>query len=182
MKHSLHPVIWVSLLALLGGCGGTVQRASPRGAEGGAAATSGVESSHQGGDGASATGSGGSGGSVGEGAAAGTGGASPALTCDDSDFAALADCGWETIAILGVSSCELEVTEQPDNPDRVNIAIDCNLVPQVTLDADGNEIVNWAIDYSTWPAVLRIEGEPCQRLRNGEVRRIDIVMGCPMFA
>ena len=73
-----------------------------------------------------------------------------------------------------VTSCEIPLVKDPEDPEAVNVAIDCLLVPQET---DGE--LNWEIDYDTTPGTLHLLGETCDRVQNEGAKQVDVVMGCP---
>jgi hypothetical protein len=78
-----------------------------------------------------------------------------------------------------VKSCDIELAEKPANPEQVNVAIDCDLVPETSLDADGNEVLNWEIDYDSTPGMLHLLGDTCERIQTEGAKQVDVVMGCP---
>jgi hypothetical protein len=149
----------------LAACGGRVLGAPDRGGEGGAASVVGGDAAASGGSDASAGGVGGVAGSP----AVEAPRTSPCF--DGSDV----DCGWQFINVgRTASACEFALEFEPIDGDKVNVIIDCELVP--TTAPDGS--VNWTVDDTDLPNVLRIEGEQCQRLRDGEVDYVDLVPGC----
>ncbi len=73
-----------------------------------------------------------------------------------------------------VTSCDIPLVENPEDPDQVNVAIDCNLIPETT-----DEEPNWEITYDTTPGVLHLLGDTCDRVQNDGAQQVDVVMGCP---
>jgi hypothetical protein len=78
-----------------------------------------------------------------------------------------------------VKSCDIELAEKPVNPEQVNVAIDCELIPETGLDADGNDVLNWEIDYESTPGMLHLLGDTCERVQTEGAKQVDVVMGCP---
>jgi hypothetical protein len=65
-------------------------------------------------------------------------------------------------------SCSIDLEEPPEDPTRVNVYFDGELVP-------ADEVDGW-----TWDGEQRIEvhGESCERLRSGEILEARAVFGC----
>jgi hypothetical protein len=57
----------------------------------------------------------------------------------------------------------------------VNVALDCELVPQNPNDAGSN----WHIDQTTDPNKLIFEGQTCTYIQQRGANRVDVVYGCP---
>jgi hypothetical protein len=74
-----------------------------------------------------------------------------------------------------VRSCEIPLGKNPPDLNKVNVALDCELVPQNPNDA-GN---NWRIDTSTDPNKLIFEGQTCNYIQMRGANRVDVVYGCP---
>ncbi len=91
----------------------------------------------------------------------------------ETDYYAVADAD-ELTEVLGeigtgiAISCSIDLEEPPEDPSRVNVYFDGELVP-------ADETDGWA-----WDGDLRIEvrGEACDRLRSGEVLEARAVFGC----
>lgn len=81
-----------------------------------------------------------------------------------------------------VTSCDIQLENAPPSLLEVNVAVDCDIVPQKGGAVDGqggaNDEVNWRIDSETSPPTIRLEGELCERVKRG-VKRTDVVLGCP---
>jgi hypothetical protein len=65
-------------------------------------------------------------------------------------------------------SCSIELEEAPENPARVNVYFDGEIVP--ADDADG-----WAWDGEQH---IEVHGAACDRLRSGEILEARVVFGC----
>ncbi len=78
-----------------------------------------------------------------------------------------------------VQTCDIPLEADPQQQNKVNVAIDCELVPHLGVDGDGNEVENWNITYDTEPGVLHLEGETCDRILDTGAKQVDVVMGCP---
>lgn len=68
-----------------------------------------------------------------------------------------------------VVSCEFDLQDPPPEQDRTNVYLDAALIPYSETDG-----WRWKSD-----AVVELVGEPCQRLKAGQVRQVQIVSGCP---
>jgi hypothetical protein len=73
-----------------------------------------------------------------------------------------------------VKSCEVPLDKAPDDPARVNVAVDCQVVTKDMADGSG-----WHLDQSTNPPTLVLEGQICAQITGQGVQRIDTVFGCP---
>lgn len=81
---------------------------------------------------------------------------------------------FKSITTSLVRSCTVPLEQKPMDTDNINVAIDCNPVPQKTGD-----VANWHYD-ATVPAIV-VEGGYCARIEQAGVKRVDIVLGCPPF-
>jgi hypothetical protein len=75
-----------------------------------------------------------------------------------------------------VRSCEIELTEQPDNLNLVNVAVDCEIIPMGTPADEGDR---WYFDNPDDPTKIIIDGPICLTIQQEGVERIDTVFGCP---
>jgi hypothetical protein len=64
--------------------------------------------------------------------------------------------------------CEIELESAPEDPARVNVYFDGELVPSDETDG-------WRWDGEQR---IEVEGEACDRLRSGEIREARVVFGC----
>ncbi len=85
-----------------------------------------------------------------------------------------------------VTSCDIQLDETPNSFVNVNVAVDCDIIPQTKdgmagdMGAGGGNSSNknWIIDMNTEPATIRLRGEVCKRVEAG-VERVDVILGCP---
>jgi hypothetical protein len=105
----------------------------------------------------------------------------PATTGDTSYYAVAETDGvdgllsvFETITTQLVRSCEIPLTQVPSQPDQVNVAVDCNVVPQDNDDGSG-----WDYDEPSAPTAVILRGPACERLQENGAQRVDVVFGCP---
>jgi hypothetical protein len=68
-----------------------------------------------------------------------------------------------------VVSCEFDLTDPPEEQGLTNVYLDGQLVPYDAVDG-------W---YWRSPSVVELRGAPCERLKNGKVKQVQIVSGCP---
>ena len=84
-----------------------------------------------------------------------------------------------------VTSCDIQLQEEPSSLQEVNVAVDCEVIPQNAEDgaggaggesAEGEK--NWLVDADTSPPTIRLQGGLCERVQEG-VDRVDVILGCP---
>lgn len=68
-------------------------------------------------------------------------------------------------------SCEIALTEAPEQPSLVNVAIDCQVLPK-----EGES--GWEYDDADAPTTLTIHGPACDDIKTYGARRVDVVYGC----
>lgn len=85
----------------------------------------------------------------------------------------LADA-FKTITTSLISSCVVPLTEKPKDTNKINVAIDCSALPQMT-----GEQRNWSYDEASQSII--IEGAKCEQIKAAGVNRIDVVNGCPVY-
>lgn len=74
-----------------------------------------------------------------------------------------------------VTSCEIDLSTPPRDPDQVNVALNCQLVPRSgTTGTDG-----WVLDTTSDPAKVTLQGNLCRWVQQQGADRVDIVFGCP---
>jgi hypothetical protein len=74
-----------------------------------------------------------------------------------------------------VTACEVALEMPPLDPKKVNLAIDCSVVPSGGDGPDG-----WRIDISSdSSARIVMEGSLCRYMQQQGAHRLDIVFGCP---
>ena len=84
-----------------------------------------------------------------------------------------------------VTTCDIQLEEEPTSLQEVNVAVDCEVIPQNAEDgaggaggesAEGEK--NWLVDADTSPPTIRLQGGLCERVQEG-VDRVDVILGCP---
>lgn len=73
-----------------------------------------------------------------------------------------------TIASV-VVSCAFDVVDPPAEAGKTNVYLDKELIPYSATDG-------W---FWQTPTIVELVGEPCQRVKSGQVRQVQIVSGCP---
>ena len=68
-----------------------------------------------------------------------------------------------------VVSCEFDLVDPPQEQGLTNVYLDGQLVPYDAADG-------W--DWKS-PSVVELRGTPCEQLKNGKVKQVQIVSGCP---
>lgn len=72
-----------------------------------------------------------------------------------------------------VTSCEITLAERPAQISLVNVAIDCEVLPQEGDDGSG-----WEFDDPSNPTSVIVKGPLCDDLKTNGARRVDVVYGC----
>lgn len=87
-----------------------------------------------------------------------------------------------------VQSCDVQLGEAPKDPNKLNVAVDCDVVPRGSKPADlgeggetsqADEPSSWDLDNNTSPPTVRLRGAICDTIETKGVERVDIVSGCP---
>jgi hypothetical protein len=81
---------------------------------------------------------------------------------------------FESITTELVRSCDVALGDAPANPDLVNVAIDCSVVPQDSDDGSG-----WDFDATPNPTAVVLRGPVCDALQANGAKRVDVLYGCP---
>ncbi|HTQ03876.1 MAG TPA: vWA domain-containing protein [Polyangiaceae bacterium] len=81
---------------------------------------------------------------------------------------------FDSITTELVRSCTIDLTEPPTKLDLVNVAIDCNVVPQDSSDGSG-----WDFDMTPNPTAVVLRGPVCDQLQANGAMRVDVLYGCP---
>jgi hypothetical protein len=71
-----------------------------------------------------------------------------------------------------VRACDIALANDPPDPNKVNIAIDCTTIPQQDGEA-------WEIDQTVTPNILRLKGEVCTKIQETGAKRVDVFYNCP---
>jgi hypothetical protein len=74
-----------------------------------------------------------------------------------------------------VTSCEIALDTPPRDPNQVNVAIDCQVVP--SNGTDGTD--GWILDQTTDPQKIVLQGTLCRWVQQQGAQRVDLVFGCP---
>jgi hypothetical protein len=72
-----------------------------------------------------------------------------------------------------IRSCDIYLEDQPTSLTEVNVAIDCEAQPQTV-----NGVVQWELDATDTPVVLRLRNELCDRALTEGIGSVDVVFGC----
>jgi hypothetical protein len=83
------------------------------------------------------------------------------------DLTKLTDVFGEIASV--VVSCEFDLLDPPEEPGFTNVYLDFELLPLDPIDG-------W--DWKS-EATVELRGEACNRLKNGQVKQVQIVSGCP---
>jgi hypothetical protein len=71
-----------------------------------------------------------------------------------------------------VKICEFQLDRTPPDPNKVNVFIDGEVVPQ-----EGDD--GWEYDNSTNPPTIIIKGETCEQLKTEGAENVTFEFGCP---
>ena len=72
-----------------------------------------------------------------------------------------------------VTSCTIPLAAAPPDPNRVNVAINCTLIPQKNAD----EEAQW--EFSENDTVITILGDECAAIEAEGAQRVDVLQDCP---
>jgi hypothetical protein len=104
-----------------------------------------------------------------------TGGATSYYAVADSAGATgLADT-LHAITVDLVKSCDITFTKPPDDPDLVNVLVDCKIIPKNPVD--GGDGSYWTIDMAK--NTITLGGPICDYILKTGAGRVDYVFGCP---
>lgn len=81
---------------------------------------------------------------------------------------------FSTITTQLVRACDIELQSTPLDLERVNVYIDCDVVPKGEEGAE-----SWEIDVEATPNLLRLKGSVCRRVERRGAERVDVIFGCP---
>jgi hypothetical protein len=73
-----------------------------------------------------------------------------------------------------VTSCEIQLTQNPPDKLKVNVAVNCEVVAQTSPDGSG-----WTLNETTQPNTIVLSGPLCEWIQTNGAERIDVLMGCP---
>jgi hypothetical protein len=74
-----------------------------------------------------------------------------------------------------VTSCEIQLDQPPRDVEKVNVAVDCDIVPR--SGSDGTD--GWVLDVTSVPSTITLQGTLCRWVEQRGAERVDIVFGCP---
>lgn len=85
-----------------------------------------------------------------------------------------------------VTSCDIQLSEAPASVTDINVAVDCEVIPQFA-EGSGNGGAGgaesgeeqWVVDGVTDPPTVRLRGALCDRIQEEGVDRVDVILGCP---
>ncbi len=75
-----------------------------------------------------------------------------------------------------VMECEIPITVDVPNPNEVNVAVDCVVIPR---GSEAGTEDRWFFDDPLDPTMIIINGPICDTIQSEGVDRIDTVYGCP---
>lgn len=90
-----------------------------------------------------------------------------------------------------VQKCDVQLDSSIPDPTRVNVAVDCSVIPRSTESPDSGEggaggavagdsnESTWVLDEEAEPTTVRLQGAICDQIESTGVERVDIVYGCP---
>jgi hypothetical protein len=81
---------------------------------------------------------------------------------------------FESITTQLVRSCDIDLAMQPLDSEKVNVYIDCELVPK---GQDDN--LSWEVDTTTPTGTIHLQGQVCARVQTEGAERVDVTFGCP---
>jgi hypothetical protein len=81
----------------------------------------------------------------------------------------------QSITIDLVKSCVITYTKPPDDPELVNVLVDCAIIPREPTD--GGDGSYWTLDMTT--STITLGGAICDKILAQGVNRVDYVFGCP---
>lgn len=72
-----------------------------------------------------------------------------------------------------VTSCDIPLAAAPPDTQRVNVAVNCTLIPRT--DADNNP--QW--EFNDDDTTITILGDECDDIEARGAKRVDVLLGCP---
>jgi hypothetical protein len=79
------------------------------------------------------------------------------------------------ITVQLVQKCDLQLDQEPPDPELVSVALDCVMITKSKGDAGTGQ---WTLDSSTFPPTVRLLGDTCTRVETSGVQRLDVLYGC----
>jgi hypothetical protein len=80
-----------------------------------------------------------------------------------------------------INSCDVQLSRVPPDLEKVNVAIDCEVINKARYEDSGAEPVtgDWDLDEGTSPPTVRLLGGLCNFITQQGVQRVDVIFGCP---
>jgi hypothetical protein len=97
---------------------------------------------------------------------------------DEAGAVAGLTAAFQDITTQLIHSCDIQLNQDPPNPEELNVAINCEAVP-ATLGAGGGPTGGWDLDTTTTPDSIVLKGTTCDFIQTNGAERIDVVFGCP---
>jgi hypothetical protein len=72
-----------------------------------------------------------------------------------------------------VRSCDIQLVANPPDLKKINVAVNCTVIPPSTPDGSG-----WSVDENTQPNTVVLSGPVCNWVQTQGVERVDILFGC----
>jgi hypothetical protein len=82
---------------------------------------------------------------------------------------------FEEITTQLVQTCEIAVEQEIPNPNQVNVAVDCIVIPMGTPEGSGDR---WYFDNPEDPTKIIIDGPICETIQTEGVERLDVLYEC----
>jgi hypothetical protein len=79
------------------------------------------------------------------------------------------------ITVQLVQQCDLQLDQEPQDPDLVAVAINCSLIKRSSKDGG---VGQWTLDTTTSPPTVKLLGDTCTNVRTNGVQRVDVLLGC----
>lgn len=73
-----------------------------------------------------------------------------------------------------IRSCEIPLAEVPPDDEKVNLAIECEVLPKGAANGSG-----WEYDNEDAPTKIVVKGPACTFIETKGVSQVDVVYGCP---
>ncbi len=88
-------------------------------------------------------------------------------------------CAQTRILADASDSCDIPLSNSPNNVFLVEVAIDCELVTLVPGNAvNAGNANGFVVDYGQAPAHVILLGESCTRLQEPGTHQLDVIEGC----
>jgi hypothetical protein len=71
-----------------------------------------------------------------------------------------------------ITTCSLVLSETPPDYEQINVVIDGKTIAEGSADG-------WALDVTSTPPVILLQGTTCETVRTSGAERLSITFGCP---